>query len=172
MKRKRLIYRSTILGALLIIILSFTIFQYLSEESNTPKSLIGKTFINFTGTTLNDYQVELKNVHDQKTIINFWASWCTPCKREMPTLEEVYKKNKKNGFTIVAVNIGESTLVVKQFTEQFHLTFPVIIDKQGEIQQHYNVYNLPASFLVNSSGVIEEVYEGELTKEILDNWLN
>ncbi|NLY80954.1 MAG: thiol-disulfide oxidoreductase ResA [Lysinibacillus sp.] len=170
-KRKRALYRSVFL------IVSFSIIGitiYLSSfiEDKNALSTVGDPAPNFIGKTLTGEKLELKEHATEKTLINFWGTWCEPCKREMPALENVYSQYKDEGFSIVSVNLGQSNFVVEQFIEQYNLSFPVIIDKDKSIRQAYYVGNLPVSFLINSEGEIIKVHEGELSEKMLEEWIN
>lgn len=170
-KKKRLIYRTSILG-LLAIMVFFAVYQGINDEPETAMSTIKEKAPNFSGQTLTGDSLVLKNEIQEKTLINFWGSWCEPCKREMPALENVYASNKAEGFNVISINLGQSDFVTQKFVDQYKLSFPVLIDEDGAIKEAYRVGKLPASFLVNQDGVIEQVHEGELTEEMLREWIN
>lgn len=170
-KKKRLIYRITILTALGLAI-GITIYFSSFHEEKTALETVGDQAPNFVSETLVGSKLELEDSRSGKTLVNFWGTWCEPCKREMPALEGAYSNYKDKGFSVVSVNLGQSNLVVEQFTKQYDLSFPVVIDKDGSIRQAYYVGKLPASFLVNSDGIIEEVHEGEVSEEMLEDWIN
>lgn len=90
----------------------------------------------------------------------------------MPALETAYSTYKTNGFNVISINLGQSNFVTEKFVDQYDLSFPVLIDQDGSIKEAYHVGNLPASFLVNEAGVIEQVHEGELSEEMLEEWIN
>ncbi|MFO1444144.1 thiol-disulfide oxidoreductase ResA [Bacillus sp. Bva_UNVM-123] len=168
-KRKRLIYRIAILCILAFIVI-FTLYNK-DNKKDTVYSLQGKPAINFKSKTINNEEIELNKLADKKIIVNFWASWCQPCRREMPAFEEAYSNNKDKNFNIIAVNVGDSDFVVNQFTKKYNLSFPILGDKDTSIQSSYKVINLPTTFLINSNGIIEKVHEGEVTREMLSDWL-
>lgn len=170
-KKKRLIYRSLVLGTLVIMVI-YAIYQGINDEPETAMSTIKEKAPNFSGQTLMGDSLVLKNEMQGKTLINFWGSWCEPCKREMPALENVYTSNKADGFNVISINLGQSEFVTQKFVDQFKLSFPVLIDQDGAIKEAYHVGKLPASFLVNQDGVIEQVHEGELSEEMLIEWIN
>lgn len=170
-KKKRLIYRTSILGALVIMII-FAIYQGMIDEPETAMSTIKEKAPNFSGETLVGESLTLEDDMQEKTLINFWGSWCEPCKREMPTLETAYANKKADGFNVISINLGQSDFVTQKFVDQFDLSFPVLIDQDGAIKEAYHVGKLPASFLVNQDGIIERVHEGELSEEMLNEWIN
>ena len=73
---------------------------------------------------------------------------------------------------MISINLGQSDFVAQQFINQYNLTFPILIDKDGSIKEAYHVGNLPVSFLVDADGLIEKVHEGELTSAMLDEWVD
>jgi thiol-disulfide isomerase/thioredoxin len=89
------------------------------------------------------------------TLVNIWATWCIPCRVEMPAMERLYEANAARGFRIAAVSIDqEGPEVVREFVRELGLTFDVLHDQSGEIQQRYQTTGVPESFLLDSSGVI------------------
>lgn len=170
-KKKRFLIRVFLLGILATIIF-FTIYQNLSGDQKNALATKGEKATNFTGETILGEKIELKETGTEKTLINFWGSWCEPCKREMPALETAYSTYNSDDFTIISVNMGESNFVIDKFINQYNLSFPVISDRDSSIKQAYEVGNLPVTFLVDSEGIIEEVHEGELTEEMLNDWIN
>jgi cytochrome c biogenesis protein CcmG/thiol:disulfide interchange protein DsbE len=93
--------------------------------------------------------------HGSVTLVNIWATWCVPCRTEMPAMEEVYQAYKDRGFRIAAVSIDEAADdVVNQFTEELGVTFDILHDRSTAIQKVYQTTGVPESFLVNSEGII------------------
>ena len=89
------------------------------------------------------------------TLVNIWATWCVPCRTEMPAMEQVYREYKDRGFRIAAVSIDEDADdVVNEFTTPMGLTFDILHDRSGAIQKVYQTTGVPESFLVNSDGII------------------
>lgn len=89
------------------------------------------------------------------TLVNIWATWCVPCRTEMPAMEEVYKAYQDRGFRIAAISIDEAADdVVNQFTAELGVTFDILHDRSTDIQRVYQTTGVPESFLVNSDGII------------------
>jgi peroxiredoxin len=169
-RKKRLIFRTSVLS-LLVIMAGYSIY-YVTMDTTSTHSLVGNKAANFVGKSMNDEMIELEELTAEKTIVNFWGAWCEPCKREMPAFEKVYSVHNDNGVNIISVNIGDSNLVVHQFIKTYNLSFPVIIDKDATIKQSYKINRLPASFLINSDGIIEDYFEGEISEEQLNAWVD
>ena len=89
------------------------------------------------------------------TLVNIWATWCGPCREEMPSMQEAYAQLKPRGFAIAAVSVDEGSVDdVKRFVREFGLTFDILQDRSGRIQQVYQTTGVPESFLVDRNGVI------------------
>ena len=99
--------------------------------------------------------------------LNFWGTWCKPCEKEMPYMNNQYEVYKDQGVQILAINVGEQRLVVENFTEEYGLDFPVLIDKGRAVESAYDVYKLPVTFLVDKDGKVVDVIEQGLTEEMI-----
>jgi thiol-disulfide isomerase/thioredoxin len=87
-------------------------------------------------------------------LVNFWATWCAPCREEMPALETLGKDLAPHGLSVVAVNHKEAKSVIETFLREGKLTIPVVMDKDGRVAERYHVYALPATFIVNRQGKV------------------
>ena len=119
--------------------------------------------------SLNGEVVNLADYKGQVVLVNIWASWCTPCKTEMPAIQAMYDKYKDQGFVVLAVNATNSDNIdnVMDFVKNQNLTFPILLDTQGEISKKYQVQALPSSFFITQDGVINEVVIGGPMAEAL-----
>ena len=107
--------------------------------------------------TLNDLkgnQVTLKNFKGRVVFLNFWATWCPPCRREMPSMERLYKQLKDRDFTMLAVDMQESEKLVKAFMSDFSLSFPALLDLDGDISFLYGIRGLPSTYIIDREGMI------------------
>jgi peroxiredoxin len=122
--------------------------------------------------TLTDTQGISRSLADyrgQVVLVNLWATWCPPCKEEMPTLQAYYDKYKEAGFVIVAINDGDPEADVLQFVEDYELTFPVWLDPTYiATEQAFNTLNLPTSFVIDRSGTIQLTWVGGISAETLE----
>jgi peroxiredoxin len=120
----------------------------------------------FTLLDLNDKEVTFKKDFDgEKTLLLFWATSCVNCKEEMRILEKVYKESKNKGFKVVSVNVYQDKDLVMDFAQELDLTFPVLLDKEGDVAEVYYVYGIPVSYVINGSGVINDKHIGGLAEE-------
>ena len=123
----------------------------------------------FTLQTLDGQTISLSSLRGRPILINLWASWCPPCKSEMPAFEKVYNDYKNQGFVILAINAtNQDTLTnASEFVSQNQLTFPILLDSDGQVSQNYQLRSLPTSFFVDKSGVIRDVIVGGPMSEAL-----
>jgi len=125
---------------------------------------IGDLAPDFEISTLEGDTLRLSDLRGQIVILNFWATWCLPCQKEMPLLVDTYTQHGDKGVTVFAVNIGEEAGVVRDFTEDFGMTFPVGLDADETVMQGYRLFGLPTTFFINRQGVIDYVVAGALRK--------
>ncbi len=97
---------------------------------------------------------KLSSYRGKFVFLNFWATWCGPCRYEMPSMQKVYDELKDEGFVIVAVNLQEDRKLVKKFLDQYGLTFPVLLDKQGRVGAMYGARSIPTTYLIDRDGYI------------------
>ena len=119
-----------------------------AEEQAVPAS-------NFNLKTLDGADVTLDNYQGKYLLINFWATWCGPCKVEMPSLESLYQRFKSDKFDVLAIsNDMFGATVVKPFMEAHNLTFPVALDQQLTVSHQYGIVSLPTTVLIDPKGNI------------------
>jgi peroxiredoxin len=133
---------------------------------------IGDEAPNFILNDLNGEKIELESLRGQGVFLNFWGTYCPPCEKEMPYMESQYQVYKDQAIEIVAVNVDEPELSVKKFVERVGgLSFPVVIDRGGNVLDAYNVSPLPTTFLIDKNGVITEVITGGMTEDHIADYL-
>tara|TARA_B100000686_G_scaffold49662_1_gene53233 strand:+ start:299 stop:892 length:594 start_codon:yes stop_codon:yes gene_type:complete len=108
----------------------------------------------FTGELNDGSTINLKDYHHRFVLLNFWATWCVPCLKEMPDLEKAYQKMGSKKLVVLAVGMGEDKSSIRNFAEKHDFTFPMIADSTLEIARLYGVENIPITYLINPEGVI------------------
>jgi thiol-disulfide isomerase/thioredoxin len=98
-------------------------------------------------------------------LLNFWATWCGPCVREMPILQEIYETRGDDGLVILAVNSGENRVTVAQFLQANGYTLPVLLDSRQAVTARYNIRGIPATYFIDSNGIIRHVQVGAFSSE-------
>ena len=106
----------------------------------------------------------LRDYRGQVVILNFWASWCAPCRAEMPDLQVAYTELRDKGLVVVGINQSERGEKVRSFVQEFGLTFPILLDEDQTVGHKYGVRGLPTTFIIDGGGVIREVIVGPLTR--------
>jgi thiol-disulfide isomerase/thioredoxin len=115
--------------------------------------------------TLEGDKVSLADLAGRPLIINFWATWCPPCRSEMPALVELYYRHADQGLVVIAVNAGETTGLVQGYADELELNFPVVLDPKMKAAAAFSVVSLPTTFFVGRDGLIQERHAGELTPD-------
>lgn len=110
----------------------------------------------FTLRTLEGKTVRLSEFRGKKVVlINFWASWCPPCRLEMPTMQQIYSEYKARGFEILAVNIeSDAHQEIRDFINELRLTFPILLDPDMKVTRKFHVIGLPVSVLIDRQGIV------------------
>lgn len=158
-KKRRLFMRTTIL-VILFAAVAFTLYSSLTKDKATIA--VGEKAEDFVLTDLEGNKHQLSEYKGKGVFINFWGTWCEPCKVEMPHINTQYNEYKDQGVVVLAVNVGEPTLLINNFVDQYDFTFPIVQDKSKDVGELYNIYNLPATIIVDPDGVIVDIVEGQL----------
>lgn len=116
--------------------------------------------IDFTLKNTEGKKVSLKDYRGKTVMLNFWATWCPPCRSEMPSMEKLSKIMDKKSFEILAVNIQEKKHVVVNFLEKNNYTFPVVLDVNAEAATIYQVRSIPTTYIIDKEGYITAAFAG------------
>lgn len=111
--------------------------------------------------------VRLAEYEDRPVFLYFWASWCTPCRTEAPTIQRLWPEYQARGYAFVGVNILDQEQDARAFMKEFGLDFPMVRDVEGSVYLEYGVYGMPESFFIEPGLSIREKYLGELTETVL-----
>jgi cytochrome c biogenesis protein CcmG/thiol:disulfide interchange protein DsbE len=114
----------------------------------------------------------LENYRGQVVLVNNWATWCPPCKAEMPTLESYYEAHASEGFLVIAIEAGESQKDVQPFVQAYGLKFPVWLDPQKVSLAVFRNTNLPNSFVLDRSGIVRYAWTGEISLGMLEKYVS
>ncbi len=125
----------------------------------------------FTLKALDGAEVSLGDYVGDVVLINFWATWCAPCRAELPGFEAAHRAHRDQGFVVLGINVQESHEVVQSFVDEMGVTYPVLLDEKGEVMKEYRILGLPASLLVDREGVIAVRHLGYLPEDKLGEYL-
>jgi peroxiredoxin len=130
--------------------------------SASPSPREGFFAPDFTLDTLQGETIRLSDLRGRIVVINFWASWCPPCRAETPALQQAYQQYKDAGVVILGVNLTDQDSLsdVKSFVQEFGLTYPILLDRDGSTSLRYRIQGLPSTYFLNRAGVIRTVVVG------------
>ncbi len=123
---------------------------------------------------LDGKMVRLSDYRGKVIFLNFWATWCLPCRIEMPSMEKLYRKFKNRDFTIVTINLQETTKAVKAFFKRYRLTFPALLDSDGIVGRLFGIRSIPATFILNQKGGMvgkafgPREWDGKVAEQLFD----
>jgi peroxiredoxin len=175
------------------IILSLAITPMLTNQKETgriesPKTVMstsldsgkigtnkGQVAPDFELLSITGNKVKLSDLRGKTVILNFWATWCPPCRAEIPEMQKFYENNKNNNVEILAVNLTNSESspdTVKDFVRDKGMTFNILLDKQGKIGNLYGIITIPTSYIIDKNGIIREKHVGPMSYETMDNFIS
>ena len=141
-------------------------FSRTSIETRTDSLIeaaqVGFLAPDFTLSSINSQDIVLENFKGKPVILNFWASWCPPCKAEMPAFQEAFQEYSSSEIQFIAVNVSnqDSITNVSKFIEEYDITFPIPLDRTGEVSDDYLIHSLPTTYFIDINGVIKKIIIG------------
>ncbi|MGZ4162226.1 MAG: redoxin domain-containing protein [Neobacillus sp.] len=168
--------KKVIAAVVLITLLTVAIVQAMDKKaeprnassqvtSKTESLQIGSKAPDFELKTLTGETVKLSSLKGKKVMLNFWATWCPPCKAEMPAMEQFSKQIGKD-VVILAVNI-DPQLDVKGFVDKNGITFPVLLDTDDKVNEMYQIISIPTTYFIDSNGIIQNKYTGAMQHAVM-----
>ncbi len=155
------------LGALVLIgLFVFSIGQAGAQTVNTPR--VGAPLSNFILTDLQGQKVQLSDYQGQVVLVNAWATWCPPCKAEMPDINAYYQAHQKDGFMVLAVNAGDPQTSAAAFAQSNHLAFPVLLDSDLHLLDGLGIHDFPTSIVIGRDGRVKYIQVGMFSPEALN----
>lgn len=136
------------------------VFSILAATSLASSGMEGQVAPDFVLKSTSGENLRLSEYRGDVVMINFWATWCGPCRQEMPLLDELYRRYHRVGFNLLGVNIDDDTTRALRMVEELDLHFPVVFDTRKAVSRLYNVEAMPATILVDREGNIRHVHHG------------
>lgn len=130
---------------------------------------LGAIAPDFEADTADGDSVQLVELRGAPVVLNFWATWCVPCRVEMPELQAVYEAHRQAGLRVVGVNLAEAPEDVLDWRDQLGLTFDLVLDTNGSIASRYLLRGQPTTFVISPDGVITHIFYGATTASALES---
>ncbi len=147
--------------------LSFGSFSLSASSAGTaPK--VGEPAPEFTIDVMDGSSVRLSELRGQVVWLNFWATWCPPCRKELPEIEQVASAHADSGLTVLLVNVGEGAGDVRAYAEKLHLSLDIALDSNSELARRYRVTGLPMNFFIDKEGIMRAIRYGPLDREEME----
>jgi peroxiredoxin len=171
--------KKVIAAVVLVTLLTVAIVQAMDKKTETPDTTSQKTANNeglaigakapdFELKTLTGETVILSNLKGKKVMLNFWATWCPPCKAEMPEMEQ-FSKEANEDILVLAVNI-DPQLDVQGFIDENKITFPILLDAEDKVNETYQILSIPTTYFIDSKGIIQNKYTGAMDLDIMNDF--
>ncbi|MDP2675740.1 MAG: TlpA disulfide reductase family protein [Dehalococcoidia bacterium] len=141
----------------------------LSASPTGPAPRLGHEAPNFSLRTLDGKDVQLSDYRGRPVWINFWATWCPPCRAETPDIQEVYEAHESDGLVVLAISIGESPSTVSDYVKRTGTTFTTGVDQATSIAAQYRIVGIPTHFFIDREGVIREWRIGSMSKKTMES---
>jgi len=140
-----------------------------STAGELPAPRQGFLAPDFTLQSLEGKNFTLSELRGQAILVNLWATWCLPCRAEMPAMQRMYEEYKDQGFVVLALNMTyqDTPSAVLPFVQEHGLTFPILLETNGQAAGQYELRSLPSSFFIDRNGIIQEVVIGGPMAEAL-----
>lgn len=156
------------IGSVLILACLIALVVNALWNRGAPTVAVGRPAPKFSLAALDRDVIQLDDFAGQAIMLNFWATWCGPCRNEMPAMQRVYERYRDDGFVILAVNFLETEGQVKRFIEDVGATFPVAYDITGGVSDMYLVRGFPTSVFIDKTGVVRSLFSSELSEEAIE----
>lgn len=156
--------------------ISFMLFRGTTTYASEQDFSAVPAEVNFSApelnlTTLQGQPNSLSDYKGSVVLVNLWATWCPPCREEMPTLQAFYEKYKGDGFVLLAISQGETAEQVAPFVQEFNVTFPVWLDISSEAGIAFKTMNLPSSYVIDREGRVRLMWIGGISKKNLEKYV-
>jgi len=133
---------------------------------SSPSAQVGKQAPDFQLLNLEGQPVSLSDFQGKPVLLNFWATWCGPCRQEMPLIQGIFEEQSGKGLVILAIDIGETPSAVNNFIQRSNFSFPVLLDTDQDVALEYNIRAIPTTFFIDKDGIIQAIKVGAFSNMI------
>jgi cytochrome c biogenesis protein CcmG/thiol:disulfide interchange protein DsbE len=141
------------------------------DAARVPAPRVGYPAPDFTLTSLDGKPTKLSDFRGKTVFLNFFATWCPPCRAEMPDIAATYAGMNHDEAVVLAVDLQEETSIVANYASSVELTFPIVLDRSGYVSAMYRINGLPTSFFIDKEGVIRDMQIGPMSKQMMQSRL-
>lgn len=142
------------------------------DLKNKSEPFVGAFAPDINLLNLDQEKIQLRDFIGKPVMLNFWATWCEPCRVEMPAIQDRYEKFSKEGLVVLAINYAEPMKDVEAFKNELDLTFDLLLDPVADTQRLYRIQGYPTSVFIDSDGIIQAIHFGILSEARLDHYLS
>jgi peroxiredoxin len=139
--------------------------QVLQQASPRPGPAIGRAAVEFQLQTLEGKSINLESYRGKPLVLNFFASWCDPCREEMPLINELATKGEKEGYSVLGIAVDDTRAAISEFRKDAKLVFPMALDLNSTVKRSYRIFGPPATFFIDGQGIIRDIVLGPITPE-------
>lgn len=162
--------------AIIVIAASLALFawawsQERGESGDDDSVSVGQAAPDFTLPMIDGEEATLSDYRGEVVLINFWATWCPPCRAEMPELEAVYRQHRDEGFEILGIDQAESADLVSSYVNERDFSWTFMLDEDFAVSRDYQATSIPRSLLIDRDGTVVHIWTGALTRSALENQL-
>jgi peroxiredoxin len=160
------------MAIVLLSVIALVVTSCSGSEASAPTGINeGLVARDFSLPSLDGGKISLSDYRGKVVLVNFWATWCPPCRAEIPDIEAAYRARSGDGFVVLGINGQESRETVQPFVEAQGMTYPILLDEQGRVASEYRVLGMPMSLMIDREGVIRARHVGYLSASQLDRLL-
>lgn len=167
------------LGAFLLFLLSLALWciageflcdraswaQLIQQAGPAPGPAVGRVAISFNLHTLDGKAIGLETFQGKPFVMNFFASWCDPCREEMPLINELASKGAKEGYNVLGIAVEDSRAAATEYARESKLSVPIALDLNSKVKRAYRIFGPPATFFIDGQGTIRDMVLGPITRE-------
>jgi len=168
-------YKLFLAFAITGLFIALLVVAFLLSQRNAPQenaSMTKETAPNFSITLFDGGNFQLSEHKGKPVLINFFASWCVPCKEEMPALEKMSREYKAKGVSFLGIAVDDSEEKARKFVEELGVSFATGHDNTGDIKEAFGLYGVPTTYFIDKEGVINYLHAGGVTERLLQHELD